>query len=127
MGKATEWIITGKTVTAEEALTHGLVNEVVHPDELLPRARSIAADIAQNTSAVSVALCRQLLWKLQNSEHPVDAHKVESKTLLWAFKQVDMSEGVNAFFEKRTPHFTMKPGSDMPDFYPWWKNRKFDE
>ena len=127
MGKATEWIITGKTVTAEEALTHGLVNEIVHPDELLHRARSIAADITQNTSAISVALCRQLLWKMQKAEHPMDAHKLESKTLLWSFKQADMREGVNAFFEKRAPHFTMKPGSDMPDFYPWWQDITFDE
>jgi enoyl-CoA hydratase/carnithine racemase len=127
MGKATEWIITGKTLSAEEALTHGLVNEIVSPDELIPRARSIAADITQNTSAISVALCRQLLWKMQNAEHPIDAHKLESKTLLWSFKQADMREGVNAFLEKRTPHFTMKPGSDMPDFYPWWQDRKFDE
>ena len=127
MGKATEWILTGRTVTAEEALTNGLVNEVVHPDELLPRAQSIAADIAQNTSAISVALCRQLLWKMQNAEHPMDVHKIESKTLLWTFKQADMREGVNAFLEKRAPHFTMKPSSDMPDFYPWWKDRKFNE
>jgi enoyl-CoA hydratase/carnithine racemase len=127
MGKATEWIITGKTLSAEEALAHGLVNEIVRPDELLSRARSIATDITQNTSAVSVALCRQLLWKMQNAEHPIDAHKLESKTLLWSFEQADMREGVNAFLEKRAPHFSMKPGSDMPDFYPWWQNRKFDE
>jgi enoyl-CoA hydratase/carnithine racemase len=126
-GKATEWIITGKTVLAEEALACGLVNEVVPPDELLLRAQSIAIDIAQNTSAVSVALCRQLIWKMHNTEHPMYAHKLESKALLWTYKQADMHEGVNAFLEKRAPHFTMKPGSDMPDFYPWWQDRKFDD
>lgn len=127
MGKATEWIITGRMILAGEALSHGLVNELVAPDDLMSRAIAIAREIVQKTSAVSVALCRQLLWKMHSAEHPMDVHKIDSRTLLWSFDQEDIQEGINAFLEKRPPHFPMKPGHDMPDFYPWWKERRFNE
>lgn len=125
MGKATEWILTGRMIQAGEALSSGLVNELVAPDDLLPRAMTIARDIVQNTSSVSVALCRQLLWKMHSAPHPMDVHKIDSKTLLWSFEQADIQEGIDAFKEKRPPVFPMKPGSDLPDFYPWWKESKF--
>jgi enoyl-CoA hydratase/carnithine racemase len=127
MGKAMEWIITGRLIPAGEALSYGLINELVSPDDLLARAFTIARDIAENTSAVSVALCRQLLWKMHSAAHPMDVHKIDSKTLLWSFEQEDIQEGINSFMEKRTPHFPMTPGHDLPDFYPWWGKRKFNE
>jgi len=126
MGKAAEWILTGKVFGAQEALAHGLVTEVLPPDVLIPRAREIALEIAQNTSAISVALCRQLLWKLVAADHPMEAHKIESKVLEWLFQQADASEGIMSFLEKRPPNFPMKVSSDMPDFYPWWIERPFE-
>jgi enoyl-CoA hydratase/carnithine racemase len=122
---AAEWVLTGRVFEAEEALAHGLVSELLAPDDLLPRAREIAADIACNTSAVSVALCRQLLWKMLGADHPMEAHKLESKCMFWAGAQADAGEGIFSFLEKRTPRFTMKPGSQMPEFYPWWAERPF--
>jgi enoyl-CoA hydratase/carnithine racemase len=120
LGKAMEWIVTGKTVEIEEALKYGLINEVCAPDDLIPRAHEIAADIATNTSAISVALCRQLIMKNQRLNNPKEAHEIESKALFWAFSHADAYEGFRSFIEKRPPHFTMRPGTDMPDFYPWW-------
>jgi enoyl-CoA hydratase/carnithine racemase len=125
MGKAAEWILTGRVFGAQEALAHGLVAEVLPPDVLIPRAREIASEIAQNTSAISVSLCRQLLWKMLGADHPMEAHKLDSKAFRWSLQQPDAREGVISFLEKRPPNFTMKPSTDMPDFYPWWTDRQF--
>lgn len=125
MGKAAEWIYTGRVFGVQEALAHGLVSEVLQPDALIPRAREIAMEIARNTSAVCVALCRQLLWKMLGADHPMEAHKIDSKAIWWIFEQPDAREGIMSFLEKRLPNFPMKPSTDMPDFYPWWTNRPF--
>lgn len=126
VSKAAEWILTGRVFSAQEALEGGLVSEVLAPDVLMPRAREIALEIAQNTSGVSVALARQLLWKMAGVDHPMEAHKIDSKCMYWTGKREDTNEGVNSFLEKRLPRFSMKPGSDMPEFYPWWDERPFD-
>jgi len=125
MGKAAEWFLAGRVFGAQEALAHGLVTEVLPPDVLIPRAREIALEIVQNTSAVSVAICRQLLWKMAGADHPMEAHKIESKAFWWSLQQPDAREGIMSFLEKRPPNFTMKPSTDMPDFYPWWTDRPF--
>ncbi|MBM3149704.1 MAG: enoyl-CoA hydratase [Chloroflexi bacterium] len=125
MGKAAEWILTGRVFGVQEALAARLVTEVLPPDGLVPRARELASEIVQNTSPVSVALCRQLLWKMVGTDHPMEAHKMESKTLSWMTKNPDVIEGVMSFLEKRKPNFPMKPSKDMPDFYPWWPERPF--
>ena len=125
MGKAAEWILTGRVFGVQEALAHGLVTEVLPPDGLIPRAREIAQEIVQNTSPVSVALCRQLLWKMVGTDHPMETHRMESKALSWIAQKPDVIEGVTSFLEKRPPNFSMKPSKDMPDFYPWWPDRPF--
>ncbi|MEW6275196.1 MAG: crotonase/enoyl-CoA hydratase family protein [Bacillota bacterium] len=125
ISQAAEWIFSGRVFSAEEALAGRLVSRVVPSDELLPTARTLATEIAQNTSAVSVALSRQLLWRMLGAEHPMDSHKLESKMLFWMGQQIDAHEGVAAFLEKRPANFTMKPSMDMPDFYPWWPKRSF--
>ena len=121
LGKAMEWSITGRIIEIEEALKYGLVNEACAPEDLLPRAYEIATEIVKNTSAISVALCRQLILKNQRLQGPEEAYKIESEVLLWAFKQADAREGIESFIQKRSPDFKMRPGSDMPDFYPWWE------
>jgi enoyl-CoA hydratase/carnithine racemase len=125
IGKAAEWLLTGRVFGAQEALAHGLLTEVLSPDSLIPRAREIASEIAQNTSAISVALCRQLLWKMLGADHPMEAHKLDSKAFRWSLQQADAREGIMSFLEKRPPNFTMKPSTDMPGFYPWWSDRPF--
>ena len=125
ISKAAEWVLTGRIFEAREALACGLVSEVLAPDDLMPRAREIASEIAQNTSAISVALARQLLWKMLGADHPMEAHKLDSKCMFWAGAGADAREGVLSFFEKRPAKFTMKPGSEMPEFYPWFADRPF--
>lgn len=125
IGQAAEWIYSGRVFTAQEALHGRLVSRLLSPGELLPAARALAREIADNTSAVSVALCRQMLWRMLGADHPMEAHKIESKGIFSMGGAADVREGVQSFLEKRPPRFSMKPSSDMPDYYPWWKERSF--
>jgi enoyl-CoA hydratase/carnithine racemase len=106
-------------------LVGGLVSRVVAPDALIETTRALAREIADNTSAVSVALSRQLLWKGLGADHPIEAHRLDSKCIHFMGRSADAYEGVQAFLEKRPAKFSMKPSSDMPPFYPWWKERSF--
>ncbi len=127
ISQALRWIYAGEVFGAQEALAHGLVNEVYPAAELLPAARALAQGIARNTSALSVALSRQLLWKMLAADHPMEAHKLETKVLRHAASGADAEEGIRAFLEKRAPRFSLRPSRDMPAFYPWWPERRFDE
>ena len=125
ISRAMEWVATGRVFPAEEALAGGLITHLVEPDALLDTARGLAREIADNTSAMSVALARQLLWRMLGADHPMEAHKVDSKCIFWAGQQADAREGVTSFLEKRPARFTLRPSRDMPPFYPWWPERKF--
>lgn len=127
ISRASEWIMRGSVFSAQEALEGGLVSRLLPPEKLLPTARELAREIADNTSAVSVALSRQLLWRMLVADHPMEAHKIESKCVYYMGQSPDAHEGVTSFLEKRPPRFNMKPSMDMPDFYPWWKERPFKE
>jgi enoyl-CoA hydratase/carnithine racemase len=126
ISRAMEWVATGRVFGAEEAREGGLVSKLVPAEELLPTAKALASEIAQNTSAVSVALTRQLMWKMLGADHPMEAHKLDSRGLYAMGGSPDAYEGVQSFLEKRPPRFTMKVSNDMPDFFPWWKQRRFD-
>ena len=125
ISRAAEWVMTGRVFPAEEALAGGLVSRVVAPEALLDTARGLAREIAENTSAMSVTLARQLLWRMLGAADPMEAHKVDSRLIHFMGHSADAAEGVTAFLEKRPARFTMRPSSDMPPFYPWWAERKF--
>lgn len=124
--QAAEWVYTGRVFPAEEALQGRLVSRVVPPDRLLPVARELALEIARNTSAISVALARQLMWRLLGADHPMEAHRLDSKCMDWTGRSADAHEGVTAFLEKRPARFSLRPSTDMPPFYPWWRERPFE-
>ncbi|MFC3229000.1 crotonase/enoyl-CoA hydratase family protein [Marinibaculum pumilum] len=126
ISRALEWVYSGKVFPAQEALEGGLVRELCAPDALLPRAREIAAEIAENTAPVSVALSRQMLWRMLGADHPMEAHKIDSRGIFQRGRSADAYEGVQSFLEKRKPEFTMSAANDMPDFFPWWKEREFE-
>jgi len=120
VAQAAEWAYTGRVFSAEEALAGGLVSRVLPPDGLLPAARELAREIADNTSAVSVALIRQMMWRMLGADHPREAHRIDSLGMWHTGRSPDAHEGVTAFLEKRPPRFTGRPSKDMPPFYPWW-------
>ena len=126
ISQAMEWVSTGRVFSAQEAKEHGLVSRVVPADELLSTARELAREIAENTSAMSVALNRQLMYRMLGADHPMESHKIESKYIYWTGRNADVKEGVNAFLEKRKPEFSLKVSSDMPEFFPWWEKREFN-
>ena len=122
---AMDWVLSGRVFPAAEALKHGLVSEVLPPDQLLARAQAIARDYAERTAPVSVAVSRQLLWRMLGPATPFDAHEMESQALSALRTQSDAGEGARSFLEKRPPKFTMRPSADMPESYPWWPKREF--
>lgn len=124
--QALEWVFTGRVFDAEEALAGGLVSRVVAPDDLIPTATKLAREIADNTSAVSVALGRQMLWRMMGEDHPMAAHRIDSRGISSMGRSPDAYEGVSSFLEKRPARFTMKPSQDMPAYYPWWTSPEFD-
>ena len=125
ISKAAEWSYTGRVFDAQEALAGGLVSQVLPHAQLYDKALEIAKEIADNTSAVSIPLNRQMLWKMLGADHPMEAHRIESKCIYSLGLTPDSKEAVTAFHEKRPPNFVMKASKDMPAFYPWWPEKKF--
>jgi enoyl-CoA hydratase/carnithine racemase len=126
IGQALEWTLSGRVFDAQEAKAGNLVSKVVAPDALLPVARALAREIAANTSPVAVALARQMMWRMLGADHPMEAHKVDSRGILAMGGSPDVAEGIAAFKEKRAPRFPMRASTDMPSFYPWWQERRFE-
>ena len=125
ISKSLEWTFSGKVFDAEEALNGGLIRSIHSKDSLLDEAKKIANEIIENTSPVSVSMTRQMLWKMLGADHPMEAHKVDSRAIYELGKGEDTKEGVNSFLEKRPPEFPSKVSEDMPDFYPWWDEKEF--
>jgi len=125
MQRAAEWVYTGRVFDAAEALAGGLVSRVVAPEALLPTARALAREIADHTSGVSVALARQMMWKLLGADHPMEGHRLDSRGMDWTGRSADAHEGIASFLEKRPPRFPLAPSRDMPPYYPWWTERSF--
>ncbi len=125
ISRAAEWAFTGRVFDAEEAKAAGLVRSIHAPEALLPAAREIAAEIVANTSAVSVAVTRQMLWRMLGADHPMAAHEVDSRAIAALGRSNDAHEGVVAFLEKRPAVFTDSPVTNRPAFLPWWPERTF--
>jgi enoyl-CoA hydratase/carnithine racemase len=121
MQTALEWCMTGRIFGAAEAKEQGLVRSVHAPADLLKAAHELAHEIAANTSAISVAMTRAMLWRLSAAEHPMAAHRIDSRAIYRMSKGVDAAEGISSFLEKRPPNYPGKVSTDMPDFFPWWE------
>jgi len=125
ISQALEWCYSGRVFPAQEALAGGLVSRVVPPDQLLPTARALAAEFAAKTAPVSVALTRQMLWRMLGADDPMEAHKIDSRGIFSRGRSEDVKEGVVAFLEKRPALFKDKVSTDMPDYFPWWQDREY--
>ncbi|HEY5072468.1 MAG TPA: crotonase/enoyl-CoA hydratase family protein [Caulobacteraceae bacterium] len=118
---ALEWCYTGRVFSAGEAHEKGLVRSLHAPAELLPAARALAREIIDNTSPVSIALTRQLIWRMAGADHPMQAHRADSRAIQARGPSPDAREGVTSFLEKRAPHYPGRVSQELPDIWPHWK------
>ncbi len=126
ISQALEWSFSGRVFDAQEALAGGLVRSLHEPDALLPAARAIAAEIAENTAPVSVALTRQMMWRMLGADHPMRAHSADSRAILERGRSADTREGVMSFLEKRPAEYTDRVSTDVPDVFPGWVEPRFE-
>ncbi|MEC3769613.1 MULTISPECIES: crotonase/enoyl-CoA hydratase family protein [Cupriavidus] len=122
---ALEWCYTGRVFSAQEAHERGLVRSLHAPEDLLPAAQAIAREIAANAAPVSVAISRQLIWRMAGASHPMEAHKLDSRAIQSRGRSADVKEGVSAFLEKRPAAFPETVSHDMPDFFDWTSEPPF--
>ena len=123
---ALEWTFSGRVFEASEALDRGFVRSVHAEDELLPAAKALAMEFSEMTSAVSVTLIRHMLWKMLGADHPMEAHKIDSRGVYHRGRSADAFEGVESFLQKRAPSFPGKVSKDLPEFFPWWDEPSFE-
>jgi len=126
ISQALEWTFSGRVFPAQEALEAGLVSKLYKKEELIPAARALAREIADHTAPVSVALTRQMLWQMLGANHPMEAHKIDSRAIFVRGASADAKEGVSSFLEKRPAKFTNRVSKDMPSFFPWSKEPKYE-
>ncbi len=122
---ALEWAYSGRIFDAQEALEKRFVRSVHKENDLMPAARDLAHEFAEQTSSVSVTMIRHMMWKMLGADHPMEAHKIDSRGVYFTGKSEDAHEGVQSFLEKRPAEFSGKVSTDMPEFFPWWEQRKF--
>ena len=126
ISKSLEWTYSGRVFSAQEAYEGGLVSSIHSSEALLDEAYKISNEIIENTSPISISMTRQMLWKMMGQDHPMEAHKVDSRAIYELGKGKDAKEGIESFLEKRPPKFRSKVSKDMPNFFPWWKKREFE-
>lgn len=125
ISQALEWSYSGRVFDADEALRGGLVRSLHEPDDLMPAAREIAREIAEHSAPVSVALTRQMMWRMLGADHPMAAHRADSRAILERGRSADTREGVTAFLEKRPAVYTDRVGDGLPDLFPHWVEPEF--
>ena len=125
ISQALEWSYSGRVFGAEEALAGGLVRSLHDPDDLMPAARAIAAEIVDNAAPVSVALTRQMMWRMLGADHPMRAHQADSRAILERGRSADSHEGVTSFLEKRPAVYNDKVSDGLPDVFPGWQDPDF--
>ncbi len=126
ISQAMEWVATGRVFPARDALAAGLVRSLHPREELLEAARSLAREIAENNAPVSVALARRLLWRMLGAEHPMAAHRADSRAMFARGQSADAAEGVTSFLEKRPPRFTDCVSAGLPEIIPGWEPPRFE-
>jgi enoyl-CoA hydratase/carnithine racemase len=125
LSQALEWCYSGRVFDADEALKGGLVRSIHAPEDLLDVAIGLAREIVDNTAPVSIALTRQMMWRMLGAGHPMEAHKIDSRAVYARGQGPDAREGVMSFLEKRVPVYPQKVSEDMPEFFPWWDEQSF--
>jgi enoyl-CoA hydratase/carnithine racemase len=127
ISRAMEWVATGRLFSAQEALDGGLVRSLHPRGELLDAACELAREIADHTAPVSVALSRRMLWTMLGAEHPMLAHRADSRGMFLRGQSADAREGVTSFLEKRPATFPDRVSDGLPDVFGSWEPPGFEE
>ncbi len=117
---------SANVIDAKTAKEINLISEITSQENLISRALQISDEFTKETSSISIALTRQMLWRMMGADHPMEAHKIDSRAVYALGKSGEAVEGIKSFFEKRPPEFPGKITEDMPDFYPWWDEKIFE-
>jgi enoyl-CoA hydratase/carnithine racemase len=125
ISQALEWCLSGRVFPASEALAGGLVRSICPAADVLPLARELAREIAANAAPVSAVITRHLLWQMLGADHPMAAHRIDSRAIHYTGRMPDSAEGIAAFLDKRPANWTMAPSSDLPDWFPWRQEPPF--
>jgi enoyl-CoA hydratase/carnithine racemase len=126
INQALEWCLTARVFGAQEALDGGLVRSIHPAEEVVDVARALASEVVTNAAPVSAALTRQMLWRMLGVDHPMEAHKIDSRGVFDSGRGPDAREGIVAFLEKRPAEWSMSPSRDLPGWYPWWEERTYE-
>jgi enoyl-CoA hydratase/carnithine racemase len=126
ISRAMEWVSTGRVFSAQEGLAGGLLRSLHPQGDLLDAAHALAREIAENTAPVSVALARQLMWRMLGAEHPMVAHRADSRGMFARGQSADAVEGITAFLEKRAASFPDRVSDGLPEVMPWWSEQEFE-
>ena len=125
ISQALEWCYSGKVFGAEEAHRGGLVRSVYSPGALIPAARALAKEMTDESAPVSIAMTRQMLWRMLGADHPIEAHRMDSRAIWYRGRQEDAKEGVVSFLEKRPAEYPNTVSADMPDLDRWFDDPEF--
>jgi enoyl-CoA hydratase/carnithine racemase len=125
ISQALQWCYKGDVFGAEEAMAGGLVQAIHKPEELIPAARALAKELTADSAPVSIAMTRQMLWRMMGANHPIDAHRMDSRAIWYRGRQEDAKEGIVSFLEKRPADYANKVSSDMPDLHQWFDDPEF--
>ena len=118
---ALDWCLTGRLLTAQEAVAGGLARSAHPADELLLVATALAREMAA-VAPVSAALTRQMLWRGLTQAHPMAAHRLDSRLIRARGAGGDAREGVESFLAKRAPDWPGRVPADLPGEWPWWRD-----
>jgi enoyl-CoA hydratase/carnithine racemase len=124
--KALEWCYSGRVFDADEALAGRLIRSVHAPDDLIHAARSLAKSLTADSAPVSIAVTRQMMWRMLGAAHPMEAHRLDSRAVWSRGGSDDAKEGINSFLEKREACYPNKVSTDTPYFSPWLDDPEFN-
>lgn len=125
ISQALKWCYKGDVFGAEEARACGLVQAIHKPEDLVDAARTLATELTAESAPVSVAMTRQMLWRMLGADHPIEAHRMDSRAIWYRGRQDDAQEGILSFLEKRPANYPNKVSSDMPDLHQWFDDPEF--
>jgi len=113
VSRAMELLLSGRIFSGTEGAEMGLFTRALPAEEVLPAAQEFARDLAANTSAVSVAATKALVYDSLGQDRE-ESHAIEQQVFGWMGNQADAREGVTSFLEKRAPQWPLSKTKDYP-------------